>query len=361
MQPMPNILWAGGHPALVIFPATTLGIDDTGGIRVGEPLQAGMIYNILSERVDVPSELLREDSNDYPQAVLDQYLQLPDSITERTRDLAHELSDNLPTTYDKVVTIRDYLYKSYPYDYFPPPMIPDADVVDQFLFVDKHGFCEMYVSSMVVMLRELGIPSRFVVGYGSGDYNAITGYYEVRANHAHSWVEVYFADYGWIPFDPTPGWEGNPQSGTVQRWIFSSLFQDVQLPRIELAGIAETGAVIMSVALTPLLYLGSIILLLALIYANWSLWRWWQSKRGQTYHTHPVRKKIFREYRRLQRKLKNHRSPNQTVQEHAKQNPQLKEIADAVDIAAYRPTPPDESLLAKVRQWVKHLGNRMSS
>jgi hypothetical protein len=180
----------------------------------------------------------------------------------------------------------------------------------------------------------------------------------VQANHAHSWVEVYFADYGWIPFDPTPGWEGNPQSGQMQRWVFSSLFQDVQIPRIELGGIAETGAVIMSFALAPLLYVGAIILLIAIIYAFWRLWQWWQVKRERRYHRHPIRKKIFREYHRLQRQLKSRRAPNQTVQEHAKDNLLLKDIADAVDIAAYRPSPPDEGLLTKVRQWVKQLRGR---
>lgn len=377
VQPMPNVLWTGGQPAVVIFPSEHLGIDNTGGVRIGEPLQTGMMYNVISERIDVSAERLRQDSGDYPleffgqsfqlpnsigqrfpnysQENLEQYLQLPDTITQRTRDLAHELTDDLPTTYDKVIAIRDHLLYSYPYDYFPPPMIPNSDAVDQFLFVDKRGFCEMYVSAMIVMLRELDIPARFIVGYGSGNYNAFTGYYEVRANHAHSWVEVYFADYGWIPFDPTPGWEGDPQSGAVQRWVFSSLFQDVQLPRIELGGIAETGAVFMSVALTPLLYIGVIILLIAFIYGNWRLWKWWQDKRVRRYHSHPVRKKIFREYRRLQRKLKNRRAPNQTIQEHVEEHPELKQIADAVDIAAYRPIPPDEGLLAKVRGWVKNL------
>lgn len=279
-QPMPNILWTGGDPVFVIFPATSLGLDSTGGLRVEESLRSGAMYNVLSERIDVSAEQLQGDSGHYDADLLDQYLQLPDNISQRTRNLAHELTNDLPTTYDKVVAIRDHLYNTYPYDYFPPPLDPNNEVVDQFLFIDQRGFCEMYVSAMIVMLRELGIPSRFVVGYGSGNYNTFTGYYEVQANHAHSWVEVYFADYGWIPFDPTPGWEGDPQSGSVQRWVFSGLLQDVQLPRIELSGIAETGVAFMTIALTPLLYIGAVGLLIALVYALWRLWHWWQVKRG---------------------------------------------------------------------------------
>jgi Transglutaminase-like superfamily/Domain of unknown function (DUF4129) len=55
----------------------------------------------------------------------------------------------------------------------------------------------------VVMLRSLGIPTRLVVGYTSGERNPFTGLYEVRAKDAHAWAEVYFPGVGWQGFDPT--------------------------------------------------------------------------------------------------------------------------------------------------------------
>lgn len=354
-QAMPNILWAGGNPELIVFPADSIGIDDTNGIRVGDALQPGMLYSILSSRVEFDPDALRSDSGAYTREIEERYLQLPDTITGRTRNLALELTADAPTTYDKVINIRDYLLVTYPYDFFPPPQAPDTDAVDQFLFVDERGFCELYVSSMIVMLRELGIPSRFVVGYGSGDYNAFTGYYEVRANHAHSWVEVYFADYGWVPFDPTPGWNGDPQSGPVKRWVFSSLLQDVRLPQIELSGVVEAGVAIFAIAMTPLLWIAGIMLIIASGFGIRRLWQWWETKRLRKVHKHPTRRKIFREYRRIQRKLKLKRSEGQTIQEHAREHPQLRDIAEAVDIAAYRPAPPDESLLQKLRDWITTL------
>lgn len=355
VQPMPNILWAGGSPNVVIFPANTIGKDETDGLRVGEALPAGMIYSVFSARLDVPAEELISDSGNFPRRIRNQYLQLPDSMTQRTRDLAHELTDGLGTNYEKVVAIRDYLRNTIPYDFFPPPFEPGSDYVDQFLFVDKRGFCEMYVSAMIVMLREIGIPARFVVGYGSGDYNPITNFYEVRANDAHSWVEVYFADYGWIPFDPTAGWNGDPQSGSVQRWVFSSLFEDVQLPQIQLSAIAETTVAFFAIAATPLLFLAIAGTILALLFGLWRLWQWYKLKQGRRFHHDPMRRQIFREYRRAQKSLKAPREASQTVQEHAEANPVLKEIADAVDIAAYRPTPPDKNLVQRMRDWVKGL------
>ncbi len=350
VQPMPNILWAGGQPRRVFFQAEALGIDATGGIRVGSALEPGMIYSVTSERVDFAPDALRTDSGAYPPQIAEQYLQLPDTITQRTIDLVHDLTDDRPTTYDRVIAIRDYLLETYPYDFVPPPQDRDEDAVDQFLFEFQRGFCEMYVSAMVVMLREIGIPARFVVGYGSGDYNPFTGFYEVRADDAHSWAEVYFADYGWVPFDPTPGWEGAPYTGGVQTWVFSGLFENVELPTVPLGAIAEFGGTVLSALAAPVLLISSLI---GSAFAAWRLRQWWRSQRPPRYHHNPVRKGIFRAYRRKSRQLRTRRAVGQTVQEHAAEHPELREFADAVDLAAYRPAPLDKSLLARLRQLLR--------
>ena len=82
---------------------------------------------------------------------------------------------------------------------------PGVDSVDRFLFVTREGFCEQIASSMAVMLRTLGIPTRLVTGYGPGDRNPLTGYFEVRDSDAHAWLEVYYPQIGWVPYDPTFG------------------------------------------------------------------------------------------------------------------------------------------------------------
>src|SRR4029077_17336604 len=73
-----------------------------------------------------------------------------------------------------------------------------------FLFERKQGDWEYFASSMAVMLRTLRIPARVVNGFRTGEFNDLTSQYLVRASNAHSWVEVYFPDYGWGGFDPTP-------------------------------------------------------------------------------------------------------------------------------------------------------------
>src|ERR1019366_3648413 len=81
---------------------------------------------------------------------------------------------------------------------------PVDDPLAYFLFVRKKGHCEYFASSMAVMLRTLGIPSRVVTGFQSGVYNPMTGWQVIRASDAHSWVEAWIEGRGWTTFDPTP-------------------------------------------------------------------------------------------------------------------------------------------------------------
>ena len=96
------------------------------------------------------------------------------------------------------------------------------DPLANFLFVRKQGHCEYFASSMAVMLRTLGIPSRMVNGFRTGEFNDLTSQYVVRASNAHSWVEAYFPNYGWVAFDPTPGASIPVRTG----WSRMSLYVD---------------------------------------------------------------------------------------------------------------------------------------
>ena len=227
---------------------------------------------------------------------------------------------------------------------------PNTDAVDQFLFVDQRGVCEHFVSAMVVMLRSLGVPARLASGFGSGQFNAFTNYYEVRANDAHAWVEVYFPQYGWIPFDPTPGWNGDPQTGDIPRWIFSGALGDLNLPALPLKEIFQS--VIGSIG-TILGVVLVVALVVVVVYAlrRWRVpirlhWRRWTQR-------DPSRRAIFSAYRRAQRRLKSYRSEAQTIGEHAALTPELAELAELVDIAAYRPQPPDPAMIQRARAWGK--------
>ncbi|GAB4509008.1 MAG: hypothetical protein OHK0046_03170 [Anaerolineae bacterium] len=349
-QDMPNVLWTGGEPIEVFFPSEEIALDVTDGIRIGQKLDKGMIYSVVSKPVNIDPVRLQSAGTAYPDEITAVYLQLPETITERTRALAQDITAGLQTPYDKVIAIRDHLLTTYPYDFYPPPQAPNTDAVDQFLFVDQRGWCEHYVSAMVVMLRTLGIPTRFVVGYGSGEYNAFTGYYEVRANDAHAWTEVYFPGQGWVPFDPTPGWNGSPETGPVRSWFLSGAFDSVRLDGA-LGAIGAAGGAVFRVVAAPLGLLAVLLGLAAVFLLLQWVWKRYGHRWQQMLRRDPMRRRVFAEYRRAQRGLRSWRTPGQTVQEHAQAEPRLQELAQVVEQAAYQSKPLDKASLKKARRW----------
>ena len=354
--PLPNIAFVGGSPVKLYFPARQIGIDDTGGIRLPETLARDMTYSVESVSYQFDTNLLRQTGTEYPAEISEQYLALPDTITERTRQLASDLSGPHDNPYDKAWAIQEHLKATYPYDFFPPPQAPATDAVDQFLFVDQTGFCEHYVSAMVVMLRTQGIPTRLVSGFGSGTYNYATNLYEVRAMDAHAWVEVYFPQYGWVPFEPTPGWD-DPNTAPVERWLFSDWGGGLDLPAIPFGAAAQAaGAFIGSIAI-PLL-------IMALCVGLWFCGRWlngryqrWLAAQPPSYSAtsndpteQKQRRRILAAYRRAQRRRRALRQAHQTPQEHATTHEGFNRWADVVNIAAYRPEPPEEDLLDQINR-----------
>ena len=69
----------------------------------------------------------------------------------------------------------------------------------------RQGYCQHYAGAMAVMLRLLGIPARVAAGFTSGKYDKGEKEWVVTDHNAHTWVEVWFPRFGWLPFDPTPG------------------------------------------------------------------------------------------------------------------------------------------------------------
>lgn len=140
----------------------------------------------------------------------DRYLQLPETLPTRVRDLATTITSSSDSLYDKAKSIERYFRLngfSYNQDIAAIPK-GDTDYVDQFLFDTKIGYCDNFSTSMVVLLRSEGIPARWVKGFAPGEVvdrqNGLP-VYEVTNNNAHSWVEAYFPGTGWMTFEPTIG------------------------------------------------------------------------------------------------------------------------------------------------------------
>ena len=141
-------------------------------------------------------------SSAYPARVLREYLQLP-ATDPRIPALAQQITAKGHTPYEKAAEIEGYLRANFAYTLQLPSTTPD-DPIANFLFERRQGHCEYFASSMAVMLRTLGIPSRVVNGFAGGEFNDVSSEYVIRASEAHSWVEAFIPGQGWMEFDPTP-------------------------------------------------------------------------------------------------------------------------------------------------------------
>ncbi len=129
-------------------------------------------------------------------------LELP-AIPASVPETARLWTRGLHTDYDKVMAIwRNLAHTDFTYR-VDVPYRDDAQSLADFL-VKRQGFCQQFASLMAVMLREIGIPARVAFGYNQGTALG-NGVYSVRTKNLHSWVEVPFQGYGWLGFDPTPG------------------------------------------------------------------------------------------------------------------------------------------------------------
>ncbi|MBM10546.1 MAG: hypothetical protein CL759_00495, partial [Chloroflexi bacterium] len=107
--------------------------------------------------------------------------------------------------YDKAKAVERFLQNNYDYNLRVDPPPYNADGVEHFLFTLKEGYSEYFASTMSVMLRTVDVPARLAVGYTTGTRVEGRDVFAVTDSNNHAWVEVYFPNFGWIPFEPTPG------------------------------------------------------------------------------------------------------------------------------------------------------------
>jgi transglutaminase-like putative cysteine protease len=202
--PQPNVLFVAAGARQVYFPSAGLRVDGAGSIRSPILLDEGLVYSVVSEVPITDDEWLRE-ARGRPSPRLAPYLQLPADLPARVANLSARIADGETTLHDRVLAVQTWLQANTRYDLDVPRDPDGVDAVDHFLFETRRGYCEQIATSMAVMLRTLGIPTRLVTGYGPGERNPLTGYLEVKQSDAHAWLEVFYPGIGWVPYDPTFG------------------------------------------------------------------------------------------------------------------------------------------------------------
>lgn len=226
------------------------GLEDIVSLRARTGLASGGEYRVTSLVSTVDKTTLRGAGRDYPLWLAERYLQLPNTVPQRVYELADNIvaqtlelegldrsvaaqqivvqtdsgeltvrleegeivdvtprgllvQSDLVNPYDAAEAIQDYLRSTYPYREDIPGPPAEVDAVDHFLFEEKAGYCDYFASAMTVLLRTQGVPARLVRGYAAGTYDSERRIYVVPISSAHSWVEVYFPEYGWQRFEPT--------------------------------------------------------------------------------------------------------------------------------------------------------------
>lgn len=180
-------------------------------VRSVDTNTSGQSYEVTRLEVEPTVEQLRTAGD--PRSVDPKFLDLPDDVPAIITDTAAELAGSAATPYDAAVAIQAFL-RSSAFQYSTDAPVEEGydgggfDVIAAFLEA-KSGYCVHFASTMAVLAREAGIPSRISVGYTSGSPSTerVDGVQrvEVDSHDLHAWPELYFEGVGWVPFEPTPG------------------------------------------------------------------------------------------------------------------------------------------------------------
>jgi transglutaminase-like putative cysteine protease len=240
------VMYAAGEPISADRPyqATLRAPDELIAISApGGPER----YAVLGAVPDVSPAALRSANALYTADIIETYLRLPGDLPPELGAYATEITAGAKTPYDKAVAIEETLRKL-PYTLDVPPPPKDREVVSWFLNDLGKGYCDYFASAMVVLARLSGVPARLAIGYASGSYDQKTDQYTVTEMDAHSWAEVYFPGFGWIPFEPTPSRStpdrtslaSGPYSATPPELEFADL--DSSLATLRQLGQAQAAA-----------------------------------------------------------------------------------------------------------------------
>ncbi|HEX9260821.1 MAG TPA: transglutaminaseTgpA domain-containing protein, partial [Acidimicrobiales bacterium] len=255
-QRMPNLVFSAYRPERLFIDAGVW-VRPDGALRADTTLEPDTVYTVVSRRPRVTADLLSAQggprsgpvSRFWSDPAMQRFTQLPDTTTDRVRALALELTAPHPAVVDKVRAIEAWLAANTVYDLSAPVPPAGADAVDHFLFESRRGFCEQISTSLTVMLRAVGIPSRVAAGYTPGRWDPFAGVWVVEAQDAHAWTEVWFPATGWQSFDPTAtvpfagdtldrGTLGGPIAAAVGRALLAAMFAVVVLvPFVGLAAV----------------------------------------------------------------------------------------------------------------------------
>ena len=222
---------------LVASPGRVVGVEGGGGayLDAGEGRQLrvapepGDTYRVESQVVDATADELQDvpvptgpqydeyteiwprsgRPGDRPRLLrtIDAYPRLREAYGDRSfvrvLGIAHRLAAGTESQLEIVRRVRAFLVDSGRFRYTTDVPVPGAEPLEDFLLRGRAGYCQQFAGAAALLLRLAGVPTRVVTGFATGEASG-DDRYVVRDEDAHAWIEVYFPDHGWVPFDMTP-------------------------------------------------------------------------------------------------------------------------------------------------------------
>ncbi len=200
------------------YPVTSLATDgrwvydaDTRNVFGVERDTRGLAYSVESLELDysavAPGMVVP--------GTIEEYLTLPELPPELAL-LAQEVSAEATTPYEQAVALQAWFRD--PDEFVYTLEAPEGHSTDNLLaFLEqREGYCEQFAATMALMARHLGIPARVNIGFTPGS-NVDGTTWSVSSYDAHAWPELYFAELGWVRFEPTPA----ARTGTAPDWTIA--------------------------------------------------------------------------------------------------------------------------------------------
>ncbi len=169
-------------------------------VKIDQPLAAGDRFQIVSAMPSFSPEELRGSTSSQPPDPI--YLELPDDFPSSVREQARVVTAGSTSAYDSALTLQNWFRSEFEYS-IDIPQGHGNSAIEAFLR-QRIGYCEQFAGTFAAMARSLGIPARVAVGFTPGLLQP-DGTRSVLGRNAHAWPEVWFDQFGWVPFEPTPG------------------------------------------------------------------------------------------------------------------------------------------------------------
>ena len=200
---------SNGNPALtsITLQRNQEGLPEVIGLNANKLIEPNQKYIVSSFMSSPSNDELYNTSEVFTPFITDHYLQLPPELPNRIKELSKSITKESDNQLDKVFAIRDHLRSglyTYSQNISRPPLGQDG--IDYFLFESQKGYSDYFGSAMVVMLRSLNIPARMVAGYSNGTISEKPMTWEIKDSDSHGWAQVYFNQFGWLNFEPTPSY-----------------------------------------------------------------------------------------------------------------------------------------------------------